>query len=174
MIGVSLAARLEPTIERIRAIESAHGIDRASMKAIGEVLLAAGVPLLGELVGLAAITRRAGWGRRLTMDVDHRFALYLVSEAPGATSEPHEHKTWQVTACLAGAELHRLYERPVGESRRVVRHRELRLEPGDHLGTFADEIHATVVVSKSPTVHLQVYGADLELLPPLAARSFLE
>src|SRR5262245_19498252 len=42
-------------------------------------------------------------------DVRQRCALYLVSDAPGTVSPPHEHGTWAVIAGVHGVEVHTLY-----------------------------------------------------------------
>jgi predicted metal-dependent enzyme (double-stranded beta helix superfamily) len=157
-------------LDRARAVDRAEELSRG-LDAIGVILLRLGASLDRELVGLADATRGTGWGRCLSVDEDRRFALYLVSEEPRATSPAHEHLTWQVTACLHGRERQRLYARSAG--RRTVRAvHEVVLSPGTHLAMLPDQIHSTVVVSDEPTVHLQMFGVDVAQLPDLASRTF--
>lgn len=157
-------------LDRVRAVDRAEELSRG-LDAIGVILLRLGASLGSELVAMAEAARSTPSGRCLSVDADRRFALYLVSEAPRATSPAHEHLTWQVTACLHGRERQRLYARSAG--RRTVRPiHEVTLSPGTHLAMLPDQIHSTVVVSDEPTVHLQMYGVDVAQLPDLASRTF--
>jgi len=157
-------------LDRVRAVDRAEELSRG-LDAIGAILLRLGASLDPELVAMAEHTRSNGWGRLLSVDADRRFALYLVSEEPRATSPAHEHLTWQVTACLHGRERQRLYARSAG--RRTVRAiHEVLLSPGTHLAMLPDQIHSTVVVSEEPTIHLQMYGVDVAQLPDFASRTF--
>src|SRR4051812_39412489 len=46
----------------------------------------------------------------LAQDLLSGIALYLVSDAPGARTPPHDHQTWAVIVGIEGIELNRLYK----------------------------------------------------------------
>jgi predicted metal-dependent enzyme (double-stranded beta helix superfamily) len=173
-ISATLAEALNRVLVRIRAVEQSGGIDGTALIAMGAALIATGTRVEGELVSIAEATRLKGWGHLLSVDADHRFALYLVSEKPGEASPPHEHMTWQVTACLQGEELHRLYQ-PSDVHRRTARaYSDAMLRRGSYTGMLADEVHSTRVVSPVPTLSLQVYGRDVAQMPEFSLRTFRE
>ncbi len=177
-MAVKTKSHLSPLSEKAiaLALERVHAVDRAeerprALDAIGDILLGLGARLEPELVAIAGRTRADGRGRLLSVDEDRQFALYLVSEEPRASSPAHEHLTWQVTACLHGRERHRLYARSARHRTARPVH-EVLLTPGTHLAMLPDQIHSTLVVSDEPTVHLQMYGIDVERLPDFASRTF--
>ena len=102
------AAAVAATVARIRAIEAAQGVSRASLDAI-----------MAELQGLAAQEELfpsaefppppAGekGSRRYLMQEDSggRFALYLNALNPGNETKPHDHTTWACVAAVDGQEL---------------------------------------------------------------------
>jgi predicted metal-dependent enzyme (double-stranded beta helix superfamily) len=98
-------------------------------------------------------------------------ALYLVSDAAGVASAPHEHQTWAVIAGLAGNELNILYQRDAATGA-MQPLREVQVTALDVLCLPADAIHATRALGDQPTFHLHLYGRPLSELPPYASRCY--
>lgn len=101
-------------------------------------------------------------------------SLYLVSDAAGVRSAPHEHQTWAVIAGVSGNELNVLYE-PVDADARTVRPVSVaEVKAGDVICLHPDAIHATYAMDDEPTYHLHLYGRPLRALPPFASRCYTE
>lgn len=145
---------------------------RASLEAAAKALATLDLDVLLHDATLAPA--RAGEERLYVLGTSgpERPALYLVSDAPGVTSPPHEHQTWALLVGLDGIERNHAFERSA--SGREVRAGASRdVGPGEWLAMGVDEIHATEVVSRVPTRHLHLYGRPLDALPPFAARCFV-
>lgn len=99
-------------------------------------------------------------------------ALYLVSDAPGVASPPHEHQTWAIVVGLEGVERNHRFVRAGATAREVRADGSRDIGPGEWLSLGIDDVHATEVVSETATMHLHVYGRALDTLPPFAARCF--
>ncbi|MFO0685498.1 MAG: hypothetical protein U0234_25790 [Sandaracinus sp.] len=99
-------------------------------------------------------------------------ALYLVSDAPGVASPPHEHRTWAIVVGLEGIERNHRFVRTSASSREVRADGRRDIGPGEWMSLGVEDVHATEVVSDSATMHLHVYGRALDTLPPFAARCF--
>lgn len=101
-------------------------------------------------------------------------SLYLVSDAAGVRSLPHEHPTWAVIVGLSGNELNIVYRRADPGSRTVepVHARELKAE--DVLSLPAGAIHSTHALGSQPTFHLHLYGVPLRAFSPYASRCYAE
>lgn len=99
-------------------------------------------------------------------------ALYIVSDAVGVASAPHEHRTWAVIVGLRGNELNILYRRDAA-SGAVQAVRDVQVKAMDVICLPADAIHATRALGDQPTFHLHLYGRPLSELPPYASRCHL-
>jgi predicted metal-dependent enzyme (double-stranded beta helix superfamily) len=101
-------------------------------------------------------------------------SLYLVSDAAGVASAPHEHPTWAVIAGISGNEVNRIFV--VGEvgmkKVRPVSKREIGYS--GVLCMRSDEIHATYAAGNQATYHLHLYGKPLHLFPPYQTRCYTE
>jgi predicted metal-dependent enzyme (double-stranded beta helix superfamily) len=170
-----LAARraqaVAETVDRVRAIESAQGVTRASLDAI-----------MAELHGLAANEALfpsaefppppAGeqGSRRYLLQEDEggRFALYMLALNPGNETKPHDHTTWAVVVAVAGEELNRVYARvddgsdPDRCDLNLVR--EVTVRPGRGIALMPEDIHSIHTLGATPTRHLHMYGLALERL----------
>ena len=100
--------------------------------------------------------------------------LYIVSDAPGVFSPPHEHLAWAIVLGLEGAELNVLHDRTNAAERIVRRAAQVLVGPGDHLVMLPTEIHSTVSVGPNSTYHLHAYNRRLALLPPFLNRVYAE
>jgi predicted metal-dependent enzyme (double-stranded beta helix superfamily) len=168
------SASITAAMTRIRALVGAparESIGALTLASIGATLTEVGGRLEQPLARLAQVTRPKAWGRCLSVDSEYGFALYLASEEPGSVSPPHEHMTWQVTSSIRGTELQCLYLRE-GATRRARESWRVTLRPRMHMAMLAHDIHASRVISEEPTLHLQVYGAELGGLPDFATRTF--
>ncbi len=99
-------------------------------------------------------------------------SLYLVSDAAGVRSEPHEHRTWAVIAGLSGVELNVIYEmhEPGGRTVKPVYRQEVKAM--DVIRLPAKAIHSTYAMGAEPTFHLHLYGLPLNELPPYRSRCY--
>jgi predicted metal-dependent enzyme (double-stranded beta helix superfamily) len=98
-------------------------------------------------------------------------ALYLVSDAPGTVSPPHEHRTWAVIAGIRGVEANTLYRITDSESRQVEVCGEVIVGVGQSLVLPERAIHATAALGATATYHLHLYGKPLGSLPSLKERT---
>ncbi|MDC8772098.1 cupin domain-containing protein [Roseateles albus] len=99
-------------------------------------------------------------------------SIYLVSDGPGVTSQPHEHKTWAVIVGIRGCEINTRFQRVVKDSRQVVAVDSVSVGAGQLLLMRPSEIHATSVLGEQATFHLHLYGSALHALPPFQSRCF--
>jgi predicted metal-dependent enzyme (double-stranded beta helix superfamily) len=99
-------------------------------------------------------------------------SIYLVSDGPGVTSRPHEHKTWAVIVGIRGCEINTKFRRVAEDSRQVVAVDSVSVGAGQYLLLLPTEIHATAVVGERATFHLHLYGSALHALPPFQSRCF--
>jgi len=99
-------------------------------------------------------------------------SLYLVSEAAGVTSAPHEHQTWAVIVGLGGSETNTVYRRAPGEGRSVHKVAEVVVRAGEVFCLLASDVHSTLVGTLQSSYHLHLYGRPLLLLPSFASRCY--
>jgi predicted metal-dependent enzyme (double-stranded beta helix superfamily) len=165
------AQAVAATVARVRAIEAAHGVTRASLDAI-----------MAELQGLAAQQHlfpsaefppppegEKGSKRYLLQeDEGGRFALYMLALNPGNETKPHDHTTWAVVVAVAGEELNKVYARtddgsdPERCTLELVR--EVVVKPGTGIALMPEDIHSIHTRGEAPTRHLHMYGLALERL----------
>jgi predicted metal-dependent enzyme (double-stranded beta helix superfamily) len=99
-------------------------------------------------------------------------SIYLVSDGPGVTSRPHEHRTWAVIVGIRGCEINTRFQRMAKDSRQVVAADVVSVGAGQVLVMLPAEIHATSVLGEQATFHLHLYGSALHALPPFQSRCF--
>jgi predicted metal-dependent enzyme (double-stranded beta helix superfamily) len=109
----------------------------------------------------------------LAEDARWGIALYLVSDAPGTVSPPHEHLTWAVIAGIRGVEANTLYRIIDTESRGVEACGEVVVGAGQSLVLPEGAIHSTAALGATATYHLHLYGKPLRNLPPLRERTYM-
>ncbi|MBU6496931.1 MAG: cysteine dioxygenase [Rhodospirillales bacterium] len=163
-ISAARTAAVAAAIERIRAIERAHGITRQALEAIrGEMLALAAQEHLFPSAEFAPPPAGEKGSRRylLQEDADNRFALYLNALNPGNETKPHDHTTWAVVVAVEGQELNKVYRQEPG--RLVVDH-EVMVEPGRGIALMPTDIHSIHTTGAVPTRHLHMYGLALEKL----------
>lgn len=152
-------------LKRAGATLLQHSVSGASLAAIAEDLSSppADFPPAGpcqELVyGLAEESR-------------YGLALYLVSDAPGLASPPHEHLTWAVITGAGGVEVTTLYRIIDPKRREVAVCREIVVGAGQTLVLSEGAIHSTAVLGATAMYHLHLYGKPLRSLPPLRERTY--
>jgi predicted metal-dependent enzyme (double-stranded beta helix superfamily) len=170
-IAAAREAAVSATRARIRAIEGAQGVTRASLDEIKAAML--------ELAGHEALFPSAEFppppegeagARRylLQEDPDGRFAMYLLALNPGNASKPHDHTTWAVVVSVEGPEHNRVYRRvddgSVPGRCELEIAREVVVEPGTGIALMPEDIHSIHTVGDRSTRHLHVYGLALERL----------
>ena len=103
---------------------------------------------------------------RLSIDPDHRHALYAVAPAAGGFAPPHDHTTWAVIAGVHGREHNKLYRRLDDGSQpgigRVEVVSELDIVAGTALAMMPDDIHSIHLGEDGPHVNLHLYGISME------------
>lgn len=100
-------------------------------------------------------------------------SLYLVSDAPGIQSAPHEHNTWAVIVGISGNEMNTVFE-VCDELKRTVKPvSSAAVKELDVLCLRSNAIHSTFAAGSDATYHLHLYGKSLTELPPYASRCFV-
>lgn len=93
-------------------------------------------------------------------------SLYLVSDAPGIQSAPHEHNTWAVIVGISGNEMNTVFE-VCDELKRTVKPvSSVAVKELDVLCLRSNAIHSTFAAGSDATYHLYLYGKSLTELPP--------
>jgi predicted metal-dependent enzyme (double-stranded beta helix superfamily) len=164
----AIAEFLERTASALRT----PGVSEASLGAVAEGLrrLAAELELPPEEFP------PAGPSQELVYELGEGagdIALYLVSDAPGTVSPPHEHLTWAVIAGAWGIEANTLYRIIDPERREVEACGEVVVAAGQALVLPQGAIHSTAALGPTATYHLHLYGKPLRLLPPLSERTYV-
>jgi rhodanese-related sulfurtransferase/predicted metal-dependent enzyme (double-stranded beta helix superfamily) len=157
-------------IARVRTIEVAEGVTRASLDKIKAALI--GMASRSELfppAHFANIPGRSGTIYHLAEDADGRFALYGSAGVPGKAQPPHNHTTWASIAGVYGDEHNVFYERvdrgeTPGEGR-LNRTHELTIQRGNACAMLPEDFHTIEVTSECESLHLHLYGKTLEDLP---------
>ncbi|MBC7802840.1 MAG: sulfurtransferase, partial [Candidatus Parcubacteria bacterium] len=161
---------VEALIARVRAIESAEGVTRASLKRIkAELIALATRSELFPAAHFANVPGRSGTIYHLAEDPDGRFALYGSAGVPGKAQPPHNHTTWASIAGVYGDERNVFYERvdrgeTHGEGKLQLSH-ELTIRRGNACAMLPDDFHTIEVTSPTESLHLHLYGRTLEDLP---------
>ena len=167
----SLRARaVGELIGRVKAIESAEGVTRASLDKIkAELIALASRTELFPAAHFANAPGRAGTIYHLAEDGDGRFALYGSAGVPGKAQPPHNHTTWASIAGVFGNEHNVFYDRTdrgetPGEGSLEKTH-ELTIRKGSACAMLPNDFHTIEVTSKTESLHLHLYGKTLEDLP---------
>jgi predicted metal-dependent enzyme (double-stranded beta helix superfamily) len=170
-VSAARAAAVAGTVDRIRAIEAAEGVTRASLAKFQEELLklAAQEHLFPSANFPPPPNGEKGSNRYLLQeDQGNRFALYLNALNPGNATKPHDHTTWAVVVAVDGQELNKVYERTDDGSdpeKCALRIREeVMVEPGRGICLMPEDIHSIHTTGNVPTRHLHMYGLALEKL----------
>jgi predicted metal-dependent enzyme (double-stranded beta helix superfamily) len=165
------AAAVAASMDRIKGIERAQGVTRASLDAIkGEMLQLAGNEALFPAAEFPPPAAGEKGSKRylLQEEPDGRFAIYLLALNPGNETKPHDHTTWAVVVSVDGQELNRVYRRVDDGSEagkaRLELVREVMVEPGTGIALMPEDIHSIHTSGATPTRHLHVYGLALEKL----------
>ena len=157
-------------IARVKAIEAAEGVTRASLDRIkAELISLASRTELFPPQDFANVPGRAGTIYHLAEDADGRFALYGSAGVPGKAQPPHNHTTWASIAGVFGDEHNVFYDRTdrgetPGEGSLKKTH-ELTIRKGSACAMLANDFHTIEVTSKTESLHLHLYGKTLEDLP---------
>jgi len=175
MLDQPLAARrakaVAETVDRVRAIESAQGVTRASLDAIMAELqkLAAQQGLFPSAEFPPPAAGEKGSRRYLLQeDSGGRLALYMLALNPGNETKPHDHTTWAVVTAVAGEEVNHVYARTDDGSDpdrcALKKVREVVVKPGTGIALMPEDIHSIHTLGTTPTRHLHMYGLALEKL----------
>ena len=164
-------AAVAATMDRIRAIETTHGVTRPALDAVmAEMLDLAGHEVLFPAAEFQPPSEGQPGSKRylLQEDPDGRFAIYLLALNPGNSTKPHDHTTWAVVTAVEGQELNRVYRRLDDGSTpgraQLEMAREVMVEPGRGIALMPEDIHSIHTFGTQPTRHLHVYGLALERL----------
>jgi len=157
-------------IARVKAIETAGGVTRASLDRIKNELIAlASRTELFPPPHFANAPGRAGTIYHLAEDLDGRFALYGSAGMPGKAQPPHNHTTWASIAGVYGDEHNVFYDildrDAVPGEGGLRRTHELTIRRGSACAMLPDDFHTIEVTSKDESLHLHLYGKTLEDLP---------
>jgi predicted metal-dependent enzyme (double-stranded beta helix superfamily) len=109
----------------------------------------------------------------LAEDAASGIALYLVSDAPGVRTPPHDHRTWAVIVGIEGIERHALCRVTDRQPGPVEAYGEAAVGEGDSLILLDDEIHSTEAIGPTATYHLHLYGRSLRALPSFEERTYV-
>lgn len=170
-IAAARAAAVAATLDRIRAIEKAQGVTRASLDAIkAEMLELSAHEKLFPTAEFPPLPAGEKGSQRYLLQEDPggRFAMYMLALNPGNSTKPHDHTTWAVVAAVEGQELNRVYRRAddgsVPGHCRLELAREVVVEPGTGIALMPEDIHSIHTTGDRSTRHLHVYGMALEKL----------
>ncbi|HET8611021.1 MAG TPA: rhodanese-like domain-containing protein [Burkholderiales bacterium] len=160
---------VEACLERVRAAEKRYGAGRDLIDALKPVLT--DLALQSELFPLESFPVRDGKQGalyELSVDPDCRFALYASAGVPGKFQPPHDHTTWAVISGVHGDEHNVLYERvddrSVAGRGRIEKRSELTVRRGNAIGFLGHDFHTIEVISRTPALHLHLYGRALDRL----------
>ncbi|WP_203073996.1 rhodanese-like domain-containing protein [Falsiroseomonas ponticola] len=159
------AAAIAALVERARGIERAHGVTRAGLGRIADLLIA-----LAQQEDLFPADHfppgpKGGAIYRLAKDADGRFALYASVHVAGPVVPPHDHGAWAIIAGVRGVERNTVFHRRPGatpgtEALEVVR--QVEVGPGGVLTLLPEEVHSLASASRTPALHLHFYGLALD------------
>lgn len=145
-------------VARIRALLTAHGINRAALAQVEPILIELAIqsdlfpsedfPITAEYDGVIY---------RLCEDKEHRYALFASVGRPGKARGIHNHTTWAVIAGVRGDEHNVCYERGAGRDE-LRPLREITVKPGVAVSMMPDDFHSIEVLGEDPSLHLHLYG----------------
>ncbi len=154
------------TLAKVRAIEAADGVNRASLERMKFCLLilAAKHELFPETDFPLPEPDNPyrSYLYRVSEDDDHRFALYANSALSGIDSPVHNHTTWAIITGVRGQEENRFYERNADGGVRETS-REM-VTDGTGVCLMPDDLHSIHIHGSVPTLNFHVYGLALEQL----------
>jgi rhodanese-related sulfurtransferase/predicted metal-dependent enzyme (double-stranded beta helix superfamily) len=160
---------VEACLARVRAAEKRYGEGPELIDALKPILT--DLALQTELFPLESFPVAAGKQGalyELSVDPDCRFALYASAGAPGKFQPPHDHTTWAVISGVHGDEHNVLYERVDDHSAagrgRIEKRGELTVRKGNAIGFLGHDFHTIEVISRTPALHLHLYGRALDRL----------
>lgn len=170
-VKAARAAAVATTMGRVKEIERAQGVTRASLEAMkAELLALAAQEHLFPSAEFQPPPAGVKGAQRylLQEDADNRFALYLNALNPGNETKPHDHTTWACVAAVDGQELNRVYDRlddgSVEGKCELKLREEIMVEPGRAIALMPTDIHSIHTTGSVPTRHLHMYGLALEKL----------
>jgi len=153
-------------LERIRNIESEHGVTRQALSQIQSQL--------------QLLAQREGWFTekefpappkssedsslvyRLSQDAQtNRFALYVQSATAPTDTPPHNHDTWAVICGIRGKELNRFYARTAEGVEQTGSH---VVERGTGVELMPDDLHSIHIDDTQAVINFHMYGRGLEFL----------
>jgi rhodanese-related sulfurtransferase/predicted metal-dependent enzyme (double-stranded beta helix superfamily) len=160
---------VEACLELVRATEKRYGAGHDLIDALKPVLT--DLALQSELFPLESFPVRDGKQGalyELSVDPDCRFALYASAGVPGKFQPPHDHTTWAVISGVHGDEHNVLYERvddrSIAGRGRIEKRSELTVRRGNAIGFLGHDFHTIEVISRTPALHLHLYGRALDQL----------
>ncbi len=159
------------TVNRIRTLESEHGVTRDCLKLIAAELME--LAHRKELFSHEHFPNpEPGSSAKLYLlseDDGGRFPLYLTCARPGGSVRPHNHATWAVVAGLEGCEENSLYERTDGGYEPGPAEIKLaatkRVHDNEYIALMPDDVHSVATPGEIPRRHFHMYGLSLERLP---------
>jgi predicted metal-dependent enzyme (double-stranded beta helix superfamily) len=157
------------TIDKVRRIETADGVNYASLEKISELLfdLAARKDLFPE-EDFPLGPERASNIHLLQEDPDGRFALYMSVGIGGKLTPPHNHTTWAVIASIQGRELNLLYDRVDDRSlpgkAEIIETGRKVVEGRTAVYLLPDDIHAVALEGGEKAMLFHMYGLGLDRL----------
>lgn len=168
-IAAQRSEAVASTIDEVRRIETADGVNYASLEKISELLfaLAARKDLFPE-EDFPLGPERASNIHLLQEDPDGRFALYMSVGTGGKLTPPHNHTTWAVIASVQGRELNLLYDRvddrSVPGKAEIVETGRKIVEGRTAVCLLPDDIHAVALEGEEKAMLFHMYGLGLDRL----------
>ena len=164
-------AAVRETVAKVREIEAAHGVTRATLGQIEAELirLTARKDLFGEDEFPNPEPGQPAKLYLLSEDDDGRFPIYLTCANPGGNVRPHNHGTWAVVAGLSGIEANTFFTRVSGGTApgpaKIAVSERVEVRDGESVAMLPDDIHSVATPGEVPRRHFHMYGISLENLP---------
>ncbi len=157
---------VEQTVSAIRKIEEEQGVSRASIDEIKFKLVE--LACRRELFvkeDFPPGDEHNSYLYSLSVDEDHRFALYLNSTACSVNTPPHDHTTWAVVVGIQGEEFNRFYRRvddaSIAGKGEVEQVDVFNITAGTGVAMLPDDIHSIHQNGMALNLHLHMYGLAL-------------
>jgi predicted metal-dependent enzyme (double-stranded beta helix superfamily) len=156
------------TVDRIREIEAAEGLNRGSLDKMRDALME--MAARRDLFTFEDFplpedgSERNNCLYRLSEDDDHRYALYANVSGPGVNSPVHDHTVWAIIVGCRGQELNRRYDAPADRSGPPTERDQVMVEEGAGVAFMPDDVHSIHIDGPELVLNFHMYGKGLEQL----------
>lgn len=160
------SSAIATTVKKVREIEEGQGVNPESLEAIkSELLLLAAKTELFPVEDFPPPAEAAGNPSclyLLSVDDDHRFALYANSTDRRYANAPHNHTTWAVIVGVHGEEPNRFYRRT--EDGGVEQTGGAVVCQGSGVQFMPDDLHSLDIPGGAPMLNFHMYGLAIPQL----------